>query len=204
MSSWWGTSPRSRAKLASPEGSSGVSGDHVQGFTLEIRPQHVMLLFLDGTDFGFFRGNLTNPLHPLLSRPRLKLEGVAKTRDLIHRIGETGTSRDAIVLVSINLYGPRAEADEVGEALSRDKLWLQRPAFLPSQFSYHNPQFLHLPDLERTAVTEQIPNEESTSKPIDTGERLEQLMIDVQESTQRRKEQGRVTVNHGLKTKLLE
>lgn len=189
------------AKLAPAEGS---ATEPIQKFNLETRPNHIMLTFPGGNDLGFLKEHLTKALEGLLRQSDLELEGVAMAWRLRERIGKADKGRDAIVNVNINVYGPRPKAAEVGDDLSRHKVWLQRPDDIRPQIPYHNPHFLHFADLEETPFIEQVRNEVAVTQPRATEERLEQLVSEVHDNLQRAHGLGRVRGDRRLKTDLLE
>lgn len=55
-------------------------------------------------------------------------------------------SASAIFEVELNAYCPRSTADDIGKALSKKGIFLQRPIFsLDPNFQYYNPQFFVVP-----------------------------------------------------------
>ncbi|KAK4207840.1 SNF2 family N-terminal domain-containing protein [Rhypophila decipiens] len=65
-----------------------------------------------------------------------------------------------VLLVELNIYGPRQDSDKVGSVLSKAHTFLQRPQFgLDNNFPYHNPQFLALPGFKA------LPDPESLLRP---------------------------------------
>ena len=59
-----------------------------------------------------------------------------------------------IVTFDLNIYGPRRSAADVGRALSRAKLFLQRPIVDVKGVVYYNPHYLHAAELLGEEVSE--------------------------------------------------
>lgn len=53
-----------------------------------------------------------------------------------------GSSKGRFVL-SINIFGTQAEANEIGDKLSEMSAFLQHPIFLEPGYEYFNPQYYH-------------------------------------------------------------
>jgi SWI/SNF-related matrix-associated actin-dependent regulator of chromatin subfamily A3 len=121
-----------------------------QRFSLKAQPEHVLLSFKDDeTEFGYLRPNLTKVLEKLMKDDSaLDLEAVSRTLVLRETIARAKKPGDALVKVDINIYGPAASAGKVGQALSQQKWWLQRPGHHRRGMAYQNPHYLTFPDME--------------------------------------------------------
>ncbi|PHH89508.1 hypothetical protein CDD83_5880 [Cordyceps sp. RAO-2017] len=104
---------------------------------------HVLLCY-DGEDFAYLRRAAGNPLMPLLAKPSVKLEPKASASKLKHIIERARSPAEAVVKVDINIYGPRRAAEEIGDTLSRNRLWLQKPDQAKDDVAFENPHFLVL------------------------------------------------------------
>ena len=96
--------------------------------------------------------NLSESVKPLLclGRPtihalrslnecsRVSLKAVAESQTLKRAL--TKSNQSGPVEISINVYGPPADASHAGTILSRASTFLQHPFFLESQQRYFNPQ----------------------------------------------------------------
>ncbi|KAL1647100.1 hypothetical protein SLS58_002871 [Diplodia intermedia] len=68
-----------------------------------------------------------------------------------------GTATNTMVDIEVNINGPLDRADEVGRALSKAGVFLQRPSVLPSGTPYHNPHVIHLSGIQEPSVDPAIP-----------------------------------------------
>ncbi|KAJ2905925.1 SNF2 family N-terminal domain-containing protein [Zalerion maritima] len=136
-------------KLAAPIGPNNLT-PAVQQFSLshQLGPGHVQLSFPSGLKFGQLRQKDSRNIDAIMSNPahQAEFEAVAPTRTLRETIGKAKTNIDAMVQVSINVYGPRDQADNVGEKLSDAKMFLQPPDSA-RPVPYENPHILKFPDL---------------------------------------------------------
>jgi SWI/SNF-related matrix-associated actin-dependent regulator of chromatin subfamily A3 len=115
---------------------------------IELREQqdHILLCFHDdGKEFGYLRSGVGKTLAPLLAKSYVEFEPIVRTsnqNETIGRAKKPAKPAEAMVRVDINLYGPRRAANKVGDALSRGKLWLQKPGHARREVVYDNPHFL--------------------------------------------------------------
>lgn len=180
--------------------------EHVQKFILTVKPApHILLSLPDGMSFGILRDDMTKVLKPLLGKcPPYELEAVATTKRLCDQIG-MGKPNEAIVQVSINIYGPRDRAKEVGDKLSENRQWLQKPDFSKPQYPYSNPHKLHFPELDSRMVEEEIRKDVSTvAKPRAEEERVQRLVVQVHQALTRANELDNMAGDQRLKTDLLK
>ncbi|EAQ87599.1 hypothetical protein CHGG_04218 [Chaetomium globosum CBS 148.51] len=118
----------------------GESEAGYRRFELCEQQDHIILCFHnDGKEFGYLRSGVGKTLAPLLAKPYVEFEPITLTSNL-----KLAKPAEAIVKVDINVYGPRRAADEVGNALSRGKLWLQKSGHARREVAYDNPHFLPL------------------------------------------------------------
>jgi len=52
----------------------------------------------------------------------------------------------AVIMVEINIYGPRQDAEAVGTVLTKAALFLQQPRYNPESKDYFNPHYIRLVD----------------------------------------------------------
>lgn len=187
----------------------GSKLDYVQKFILTPQTTHILLVLPGDAKFGILRDNMTKPLETLLRKsPTIQVEALGVTGQLCEQIGRATKPDEALVQVNINIYGPPRHRDEVGDVLSGQKLWLQRPDHVRSQFPYSqesNPHAITFPELQGEMVEDEVPKEMSTtSKPNAERQRLEEFIQDIQDST---KDRENVLENEAgdqrLKTELL-
>ncbi|KAK3315982.1 SNF2 family N-terminal domain-containing protein [Apodospora peruviana] len=186
----------------------GPNVDHVQKFSLSPRSVHILLSLPDETKFGYLRDNMTKALEPLLEKNSgIEVEAVGVTAHLCEQIGRATKPDEALVQVNINIYGPRERATQIGDALSDQKLWLQRPDFYKTQFPYSNetnPHMLNFPELKGQPVEEEVRKEvAAASKPRAEEERLKKLVQEVHNSLSRANELDNMLGDQRLKTELL-
>ncbi|KAK7421719.1 hypothetical protein QQZ08_009807 [Neonectria magnoliae] len=177
----------------------GPTQSAIQTFTLKPKTDHVLLLLPDETEFGHPRGDITK----LLLWGILEFEAVALSDTICRKINKLEKAGEAIVQVDINIYGPSSQGTKVGDALTTDKIWLQRPDYYKRQFQYVNPHVIRFPELEGSARLEELVNEASSLERR-TNTDVMQLVSEVEQSTQRAAGLERVTGDHRLQTKLLE
>ncbi|KAK0710005.1 SNF2 family N-terminal domain-containing protein [Lasiosphaeria miniovina] len=179
---------------------------HVQKFTLTSKPVHILLSLPDGTEFGFLRHNMTEALESLLCEsPAVQLEALGLTSHLCQQMSHATKPDEALVQVNINIYGPPGRANDIGETLSNQKLWLQKPDHLKANLPYHNPHTLAFPELQGELEEEDITRITSaTTRPVVEEERLRNLVTSVHNSLSRANELEDEAGDQRLKTKLLK
>ncbi|KAI6520061.1 hypothetical protein MCOR10_006466 [Pyricularia oryzae] len=91
-------------------------------------------------------------------------------RDVIQR---TRRQFDATLKVDMNVYGTRKNADAVGRALSKRKIFLQDPDHGVLGVDYHNPHLIEFPGFEDTpaclAAAERLSEDQAPSKNSEAG-----------------------------------
>ncbi|KAM0457399.1 hypothetical protein ACHAO4_003198 [Trichoderma viride] len=180
-------------------------------FKIKKKDDHVLLSFHDADDddkngkFGYLRSAVGKTLMPLLSMPNVNLEPIGQASNLKDIIGRANKAAEAIAKVDINLYGPRCAAKEVGDTLSRGKLWLQKSHHMKRDVIYDNPHFLRLElsgvSIQPTQPVSQSRNEGPAGKQK-RQERLQKLVREVYNSIDRSRNLDKVNVG-GLVTQEL-
>ncbi|KAI1871434.1 uncharacterized protein JN550_004428 [Neoarthrinium moseri] len=165
-----------------------------QRFRLKDKTDHIQLSFVDGTEFGYLRSNMTKGLSDLLALPSLYFEAVVGTDILRDTIGRASKPNEALVRVNINVYGPQDKADHVGDHLTSQKLWLQKPDHPLRHVDYNNPQGLSFEGIDPSMLDEptEILNK-GRSKPRTGEERLRQTVTEVYGSAKRQEGLNQVT-----------
>lgn len=117
-----------------------------QRFKLTSQQDHVVLHLPDGgEEFGYLRSAVGKTLAPLLSHSYIEFEPLVSTMVLKETIARASKPADAIAKIDVNVYGLEGvQAAKVGDALSRGKLWLQKPSHARREAAYENPHFLSL------------------------------------------------------------
>ncbi|KAM0421486.1 hypothetical protein ACHAPT_010659 [Fusarium lateritium] len=122
-------------------------GSRYQRFILKEQKdhrEHAFLCFSDDLAFGHLRSGIGKVLLSLMLQSNVEFEPIGETgnlRDIIKKANKPG---DAIVKVSIDVYGPRRLSSRVGKTLSDAKFWLQRSDTKREGVVYDNPHFLRI------------------------------------------------------------
>lgn len=175
-----------------------------QRFHLKDKTDHIQLSFADGTEFGYLRANMTKGLAQFLSSSQLYLEAIVGTDELRETIGRAGKPAEALVRVSVNIYGPPEEADDVGSKLSEHKLWLQKPDNMIRDVEYKNPQFLDFEGLDLTLLDKPMElMERGRPKPRTEEQHLRETVTQVYNSTRRQEGLTQIAVSGHFKTDML-
>ena len=184
----------------------GTNPNHVQKFKLTPKTVHVLLSLPDNSEFGYLRPAMTKALVPLLERgPAVEAEAVAITSHLCQQISHATKPEEALVQVNINIYGPQNCDKEIGDMLSDQKLWLQRPDHIKPKVMYKNPHALCFPEIEGQLQEEQVTKEVAAgSKPRAEEERLKILVKSVENALSRASELDNETGDQRLTTELLK
>lgn len=164
----------------------GKSSAGYERFELNERQDHVLLCFPDdGEEFGYLRSGVGKTLAPLLAKSYVEFEPIATTSNLKETIGRANKPAEAMVKVGMNVYGRRWAAAEVGDALSRGKLWLQKPGHARRGVVYDNPHFLPLKingvQVQPVQPVNRVPNEGLAGKKHREG-RLRKMVEEVYKS----------------------
>ncbi|KAK1765014.1 SNF2 family N-terminal domain-containing protein [Phialemonium atrogriseum] len=164
----------------------GKSSAGYERFKLNEQQDHVLLCFPDdGEEFGYLRSGVGKTLAPLLAKSYVEFEPIATTSNLKETIGRANKPAEAMVKVGINVYGRRWAAAEVGDALSRGKLWLQKPGHTRRGVAYDNPHFLPLKingvQVQPVQPVSRVPNEGLAGKKHREG-RLRKMVEEVYKS----------------------
>ncbi|KAI0127862.1 SNF2 family N-terminal domain-containing protein [Xylariales sp. AK1849] len=175
-----------------------------QRFHLKDKTDHILLSFLDETEFGYLRANMTKGLGEMLAVPALYFEAVVGTDALRETIGRAQKPSEALVRVNINIYGLLSEADTVGSQLSFHKLWLQKPDNAIRDVTYKNPQVLEFEGIDSSMLEK--PSElleRGRPKPRTEEHHLRQTVTEVYNASKRQDGLVQITVSGRFKTIML-
>lgn len=195
--------PELNSKLRSSQANDKLD-QQIQKFAVEVKIDHIALLFPDRVPFGILGDKTFKLLGPILQRePALVLEGVEMTREICERIRRINKSADRQLKIDINVYGTREDAKKIGDELASKKIWLQRPD--RAELPYENPQTISFPGLENipTGVND-VRGNSNAKRPHAEEERIQQIITEVHGSLHRAEELETTTGDRRLKTALLE
>ncbi|KAJ3567630.1 hypothetical protein NPX13_g6703 [Xylaria arbuscula] len=196
--------PKLSAKLQHEAQVTGA--ERILVFAIEKKVDHLTVAFSDGVTLGILSDSMFESLSPLMERDSsFLLEGVTSTNVLRDRIGKISKSSDRKIRMDINVYGLRDAAKKMGDELSLKKLWLQRPDSYKTNFTYENPHFVEFPDINQiTAGASDVRMALDEQAQLNKQDRIQKLVSDVQNSTQRARELETTTGDRRLQTPLLD
>lgn len=180
--------------------------DHVEHFTLEKRSDSAVICLEPGLTFAYLNEGQGKVLATIMERwPSLQLEGVAYTHSMIDQIGKVTKSHERKVRIDINIYGPEKIAAEVGQALSSNRAYLQRPDQCRENIAYRNP---HVIEFEGITTSSQTLRDirmggRSDTLPTEESDRLQTMMAEVRETLNMADEPTRTEGDRRLLTQLL-
>jgi SWI/SNF-related matrix-associated actin-dependent regulator of chromatin subfamily A3 len=161
------------------------------------------LIFPDGTQFGLLNAHITKALDRIIDLPSVQFEALVDLVALHETMCRALRASDATIRVNINVYGMRETRKEVGDRLSRDKVYLQHPDQRRAASIYDNPHVLQLPGMK---ILNQNPKPdgvvESASK-ADEAEQFKNAVSNVFASLKRSSHLKRVVGDNRLRTTLL-
>lgn len=96
----------------------------------------------DDKPFAYLDRITCNALHKLSGLSGVKAKAVVEIGKLMQT--RTKVRAKGIFPLSINVYGPLTSADQVGDRLSGESMFLQIPYFLKPGWEYFNPQLFRL------------------------------------------------------------
>ena len=112
---------------------------------LKKREERYAIVFPDETTLGEVNAQLETALKALFEQHyQLGFEVFAPIQPIRETISRATKQKEAIVRVNINLYGPQTSSKDVGDELSKYKIYLQRPDYIKAGLEYDNPHVLKL------------------------------------------------------------
>jgi len=179
-------------------------GHCLMGITKEL--ESIVVIFPDKTVFGELNESLSEVVLKLLEHPLLHFEVLANLSTVIETIGKAEKATEAVVRVDINMYGPRSQRKEIGQKLSKSRIYLQRPNYRRQDSIYDNPHFLQLPNVEvnntEILMMPGVQSEKGTE--VDKEEQFKRTIGNVYASLTRSRHLHGLEGDDRLKTPLLE
>lgn len=114
-------------------------------FPLRKKDKYYVLESSNGLELASLDTRSITQLAALEALPFVRFEAVIDTGTISKR--RKGSRRKPEPLnLSINVFGPKSTADDVGRRLSKVSAFLQHPKIVPLGIEYYNPQFLVFPE----------------------------------------------------------
>ncbi|KAF7532372.1 hypothetical protein G7054_g8020 [Neopestalotiopsis clavispora] len=107
-----------------------------EGDFLTLRHEHVK--------FGRLNKGLCRHLHDLVANAHLNLQALIPTKDLFTALRSRKSQMPEYLPAEINVYGPKADATEIGSIMSRSGIFLQLPLHGIGAIEYFNPQMIRI------------------------------------------------------------
>ncbi|KAF1361981.1 hypothetical protein EJ07DRAFT_109297 [Lizonia empirigonia] len=181
---------------------SPVTG-HLQ-FQLQKTETQFLVAFADGHILGEVNAQLEKALTSIEEQHlQFEIEVFVPTRATRETISRAIRGNEAVVRVQLNIYGPRASSDSVGQELSQNKLYLQRPDYVRQGAVYENPHVLKFSD-EQNATSIVNINADEPSSDGAYGEELQKVITDVYASLTRNENLKGLEGHERLRTPLLD
>jgi SWI/SNF-related matrix-associated actin-dependent regulator of chromatin subfamily A3 len=137
-------------------------------FGIRKKEEQLALHFADGTEFSLLNNHASKALETLLQRPTLEFDAMGSMQAILETIERVTKANDAVVRVNITIYGPRELKHEIGNHLTSQKLYLQRPDKLRVGAIYENPHFLSFADMQISSFENRLEvGNNRASKPDD-------------------------------------
>ncbi|PVI07636.1 hypothetical protein DM02DRAFT_637872 [Periconia macrospinosa] len=166
----------------------------------------IVAKFPDGTILGQVNAQLERALESVYEQQyHVNFEVFAPIQPIRETISKINKEKDAIVRVHINVYGPQSMAYGVGQELSSNKIYFQRPNYVAPGFLYDNPHILKFADFQ-TPIKESLSEmEEDTpvQDEIQKAETFKRTVSKIYSSLTRGQSLEGLEGDDGLRTKLL-
>lgn len=162
-----------------------------------------MLTFPGGTEFGLLNNLATKALEDIVTWPMIETDATVEIRQLLEMLGRATKAAEAKTRVNINIYGPLDAKDKVGEKLSKEKTYLQKPDSRRQGTIYDNPHIIIFPELHLPSANMQLEDEAGDLQSSDSVLNLEKTITQVYASLTRSTNLQRIEGDSRLKTKLL-
>ncbi|KAJ4353073.1 hypothetical protein N0V95_003668 [Ascochyta clinopodiicola] len=181
---------------------SPVTG-HLQ-LRLQKSETQFLIVFPDGYVLGEINAQLEKVFASIEEQSlQLDFEVFVPTRATREVMSRALKGQDAVVRVQINVYGSRASANSVGQELSQNKVFLQRPDYVREGTTYENPHVLKFSDDCKTITIPKVGTDELSSNKA-TGQALQQVITDVYSSLTRHDNLKGLEGHERLRTSLLD
>ncbi|PMD49328.1 uncharacterized protein K444DRAFT_622885 [Hyaloscypha bicolor E] len=172
-------------------------------FGIRKKEEQTVLHFLDGTEFSVLNNHASKALETLLQRPTLEFEAIGSIQAILETIERVTKANDAVVRVSIHIYGPRESKEDIGSHLTNQKLYLQRPDKLRVGATYENPHFLSFADMQISSFENQLDVGNNRAPKLDDPDKFRETISNVYASLTRGANLNREEGDRRLKTTLL-
>jgi SWI/SNF-related matrix-associated actin-dependent regulator of chromatin subfamily A3 len=173
-------------------------------FGIRKKEEQTVLHFPDGTEFSVLNNHASKALETLLQRPTLEFEAIGSVQAILETIERVTKANDAVVRVSIHIYGPRESKEDIGNHLTNQKLYLQRPDKLRVGATYENPHFLSFADMQISSFENQLDVGNNRATKLDDPDKFRETISNVYASLTRGENLSREVGDRRLKTKLLK
>jgi SWI/SNF-related matrix-associated actin-dependent regulator of chromatin subfamily A3 len=183
------------------ETTSQAAGQWSFGIT-KYTPQ-LYLIFPDGTQFGQLNERTTKALDSIIDLPSVQLEALVDLVALRETVCRAIKASDATIRVDINVYGTREARKEVGDRLSRGKIYLQHPDQKRGASIYDNPHVLQLPGMETSSQSLKPDGVVESVSKADKAEQFKNAVSNVYASLKRSSHLKRMAGDNRLRTPLL-
>lgn len=182
-----------------------ANNKRVLNFKVERKMDHLTMLLANGENFGMLNQSMIKSLGPLMQDESLFLEGTTHAQTLHERLGRMFRAADCKINIDINVYGPRDRARAIGDKLSENKIWLQRPENYRIDYPYENPHVISFADIDNTPTSiDGVPTASDEAGPLNKNDKLQRMVSAIHEGLQRARELRRTDGSLKLQNKLLE
>lgn len=143
----------------------------VQSFAVVQEGDYFTLDFL-GVKFGRLNKGLSKGLHDLVAQNQIFVQAFIPSNDLVTAMQCCNGRTPGQLPAEINIYGSKANAREIGAALSKAGIFLQKPQHGLEIAEYYNPHILRMdgyPDLLPYEEPQEFTNEAQETSERTTG-----------------------------------
>jgi hypothetical protein len=176
------------------------SGRTILRFPLTFHHDSIFLQLTDEVKLGHLQDPVLLALRSLPSRESLIFEAIVRLGDLRDRI-LADRQGQAIITSDIHISGPMALSRDVGQCLSKYKVWLQQPDH-QTNYIYDNPHKIRFPEMDGLVQYDGGAQAEPVAPQLYDGG-IEQIVQELQTETHRNDNLERVTGDRRLRIPLL-
>ncbi|PVH69330.1 hypothetical protein DL98DRAFT_554481 [Cadophora sp. DSE1049] len=177
--------------------------DDYYRFDLHKYPENIVLRFQDGTDFALLNSHTSTGISPLTDSTFIQLDALVSLQSIRETLGRASESSDATVRVEINVYGPLSHLKYVGDQLSSNKVFLQRPDRPRPGSQYQNPHLLSFADFEAPSLEHNAFDDSSSVLTSNDQKVFQETITNVYASLTRGKNLDRMEGDRRLTARLL-
>lgn len=124
-----------------------------------------------GVKFGRLNKGLCRGLHDLVAQTQVQVQAFIPSDNLVIAMQCRNSQTSEPLPAEINIYGSKSNAQEIGAALSKSGIFLQRPQYGLEIAEYYNPHILRMDGFPDPLPCEEP--EESQDSTNDTQEIIE-------------------------------